>query len=70
MGDVNEDLKMIRETSGAEITIDGEVDFDGEAGIEIGHPYQDDASFYINKNQAIQIINHLHKVFEITDEPT
>ena len=49
MGDVNEDLKMIRETSGAEITIDGEVDFDGEAGIEIGHPYQDDASFYINK---------------------
>lgn len=64
-----EDLKMTRETSGAEITIDGEVDFEDEIGIEIDHPHQDDVSFYINKNQAIQIIDHLRRVFEITDAP-
>ena len=66
---MSEDLKIIRETTGAAITIDGEMDVESEVGIEIDHPWCDDVSFYVNKNQAIQIIDHLKRVFEITDAP-
>lgn len=62
-----EDLKI--ERHGQELTVDGSLDSESELEIEICRDYADDARFYINKIQAIQIIAHLQKVFKITNAP-
>lgn len=58
-------LLTIGEKEGYQIRI-GNIDIDQEIHLEIGSPGSGDwVDYWINKEQSIQIINHLKEQFEI-----
>ncbi len=60
---MNEPLSFMKD--GTELYIDGYLDSDGEAEIEIDK--EDRYGFYVNKAQAIEMVKHLTKIFKLGD---